>query len=335
MRQAALAGLAIMPGSDVSAYIDTQARQAQGQNRVIAITLIGQRGEDGAAPKLLAFAAESDPQIRSAALNALVEVAVGTDVPVLANLVADAQDASVRTKGIAALKAALAKAEDKDAAADAIATRMRTADAEAKVTLLTSLSTLGGSRALTMVTESADTTDEALRDAAVRTLCAWPDYEATTVLLDIAADDETSLTHHVLAIRGALRLIASADSSVATDQTQLCLRALDVARRDAEKQQVIATLGTLTNQAAADCLLKLAAEGTLRNEAALAAVQCATNMMRSDRQAAIAVAQKIRDMDISDTINQQTDMIISGRGGRGMRGSRTMMRGTRRGVSTN
>ena len=327
VQQAALAGLAIMPGADVSAYIDTQARQAQGQDRVTAITLIGQRGEDGAADKLLGYAEETDSDIQGAAFDALAMVAADVDVQALADLVTEVKSSSVRAKATAALKAALAEAEDKDAAAETIAARMETADPEAKVALLTSLSSLGGAEALGVVVGMTRSSDETLRDAAIRTLCAWPDYEAAPLLLDIAADDQTSLTHHVLAIRGGLRLISSADPTVVSDQTELCMRALKVARRDAEKQQVVAALGTLGSQAAADCLVELASEGTLRNEAALAAIQCASGMMRSNRQAAMAVAQKIRDMDISETINTQADSLISGRGGRGMGMGMGMMRG--------
>jgi len=100
----------------------------------------------------------------------------------------------------------------------------------------------------------------------------------------------------------------------------LCLRALDQARRDDERRQAVSTLGSLPSQEAADRLLELAKDENLKTEAGLAAIECATGMLRIDRQAARDLAQKIRDMNISDAVNQRADAVISGRGMRGFRG---------------
>jgi NAD-dependent DNA ligase len=53
---------------------------------------------------------------------------------------------------------------------------------------------------------------------------------------------------------------------------------------------------------------------TMKTEAALATVDLAGRMMATDRQAARTLAQKIRDMNISEEVNRQTDAVISGRG---------------------
>ncbi len=322
MERAAIAGLAAVPGADVERYINAQAASGDIETRVVAINLLGQRRAAGAAEKLLGYAAEADDDIRTASFEALTEVADSVDVAVLADLVAKTENSAVRAKGVAALKAVLAQAEDKAGTTRAITGRMGSAGAEGRIALLTSLNALGGPSALAAVREAAGSSDEALRDAAIRTLSNWPDYEAAGILLDIAAKPQTSLTHYVLATRGALRLISAADAVPADERTSLCLRALEQARRDEEKRQVIAALGTLPSQKAADRLLELAKDENLKSEAVLAAVECAGNMLMTDRQAARAVAQKVRDMNISDEVNRRADAVISGRGMRGFRGSR-------------
>lgn len=320
VQRAAAAGLATMPGPDVARYLDAQADSGATGVRTVAIGLIGQRREAGAAERLLRYAAEEDNNITVAAFDAMAQVADSVDVAALADLVAKVNNDSVRNRGVAALRAVLARADDKDAAANAVIRRMESTEGETKIALLTSLSAVGGTSALDVVRQVIASADEALRNASIRTLSNWPDYEAAPVLLDIAAHNQTSLTQHVLAIRGALRLIGAGDSIPADERTTLCLRALDQAQRDEERRQAISTLGSLPSEKAGNRLLELANDENFRNEAGLAAVECAAGLSMTDRQTSRDLAQKVRDMNISDEINQRADAVIAGRGMRGLRG---------------
>jgi hypothetical protein len=179
--------------------------------------------------------------------------------------------------------------------------------------MLSTLNALGGPVALKTVTDAAKSSDEALRDAGIRTLSAWPDYEAAEVLLDIASNPETTLTHHVLAIRGAIRLIKDSDSAPVNDRTALCFKAFEQARRDEEKKLAISAMGSIPNEEVARKLLELTKDLNLKAEAGLGAVELAGTMLRMNRQAARDLAQKIRDLNISDEINRRADRIISGR----------------------
>jgi hypothetical protein len=155
-----------------------------------------------------------------------------------------------------------------------------------------------------------------VREAGIRTLSDWPDYEAAEILLGIASKSETALTHHVLATRGAVRLIRESDSAPLNDRTKLCFFAFEQARRDEEKKQAISAMGSLPNEKVAGRLLELARDANLKTEAGLGAVELATNMLRTNRQAGRDLAQKIRDLNISDEINRRADRIIKGRGRR-------------------
>jgi HEAT repeat protein len=212
------------------------------------------------------------------------------------------------------LRAALAVAKDKDATAAVVVGRMKTADAETRIAMLTCLDALGGTAALAAVCDAAQSPDEALRETGIRTLGNWPDFEAAETLAVIASKTDTSLTHYVLAVRGALRLIGASQSAPLEDRITLCLAVLDRARRDDERKQAIAVLGTLPGQKAIDRLSDLVKNETLKTEAAMALVDLAGRMAATDREAARSLAQKIRDMNISDEINRRADGVISGRG---------------------
>lgn len=313
-QRAAREGLALVAGPRVDEILADHAASGDASRRAVAIGVLGKRHMPGTAQTLLGYAADDNADISRAAFVALVDVADEADVQTLADLVAKAKSGPVRDSGVTALRAALANAKDKDAAATAVIDRMKTADAQAKVAMLTSLDALGGLTALAAVCDAAQSPDEALCEAGIRTLGNWPDFEAAETLISIASKPSTSLTHYVLATRGALKLIGASESAPMDQRVTLCLAALDNARRDDEKRQAVATLGALPCQKAIDRLMDLVKDGALKNEAALASLDLAGRMLMTDRQAARSLAQKIRDMNISDEINRRADAVLSGRG---------------------
>ena len=236
--------------------------------------------------------------------------------------------------------------DDKDEAAEVVIDQLNKSSGQVKTSLLTTMNALGTSKALAIVTEATKSSDQAYKDAAVRTLCDWPNYEATKPLLEIASNSDSSLTHHVLAIRAILRLVDESNTVPVEDKATLCLATYDVARRNEEKGQIISAMGALPTPEVSEKLLEIAQGNTLKTEAAMAAVQLAGSMLRTNAQDAQALAQKILDMNVSETINVQAQAVISGRsfrgrgfggmnfGGRGNRsagGGRTRTRtGTRR-----
>ncbi len=311
-QRAAREGLALMAGPRVEEIIGDQAASGDVKARVVAIGLLGKRRSPGAAEALLAYAADENEDISSAALKALVDVADLIDPAMLAELIAKTGP-GVRSSAGAAMRAVLAKAPDKAAASKAVIDRVKLTHNEAELTLLMSLDAAGGPEALTVVTQAAQSSDEAKQEAGIRTLSNWPDFEAANVLLDIASDPDTSLTHYVLAMRGALRLIVTIDSAPLDERVALAFRAFDAARRDDEKRQAIAAMGSLPSPKVAERLLSLAKEDSFKAEAGLAAVEMAGSMLRSDRDAARDLAQKVRDLNISDDINNRAEAVMRGR----------------------
>jgi len=314
-QKAARRALALMVGPRVEDLIAAQAASGETEARVVAIGLLSKRRMPGATETLLGYAADGNDEVRSASFKALVDVADLVDVGTLAELVVKTKSGSVRRSGVTALKAVFAKAQDKDGAAEVVAGQMGASDtdANAKMALLTCLDALGGNVALKIVVDAARSSNEALRDAGIRTLSNWPDFDAAENLLRIASKSTTSLTHYVLATRGALRLIGASNSAPMDERATLCFYAFDHARRDTEKKQAIAAMGSLPGKKVADRLLELVKDESVKVEAGLAAVELASKTLRSDRQAARDFAQEIRDLNISDEVNRRADAIIRGR----------------------
>ena len=346
VQRAAQSGLAVMSSPQADTLVKAKAASGDAKARVVAIGLLGQRRSEGTAKLLLAYAADGDETVSAAAFQAMVNVADAIDMAALTDLLVKAKSDKVRTAGVAALKAVLAKAQDKEAAGKIIIDQMNKAQGPTKLALLNSLTSVGGATALQAVTDAAKSSDEAVRDAGIRTLSDWPDYEAVPTLVDIALNAQTSLTHHVVAVRGALRLIAPqqqgmgrgmgrgmgqpggqrmgrgmgqpADTAQVDGRAALVVKILDQARRVEEKQLAVTALGTLPCERSVNRLLELVKDESLKAEAGLAAVTLAGTMARTDRQTAQDLAKKILDMNLSPDINTRANAVINGRGGRGM-----------------
>jgi len=312
-KKAAYSGLSVMIGPGVEEIIKARAASGDINSRVVAIGLLGERRTAGALENLLDYAADDNSDISAAAFKALPAVAGSDDIPTLADLMAKSESGRARQNAVVALKAVLAKTTDKDVAGQIMIDKMKASGKEIRLSMLTTLNALGGSTALKTVADAAQSSDEAMREAGIRTLSDWPDYEAAEILLGIASKSETALTHHVLATRGAIRLIRESESAPLNDRTKLCFYAFEQARRDEEKKQAISAMGTLPNEKVAGRLLELAKDANLKTEAGLGAVELSNNMLRTNRQAARDLAQKIRDLNISDEINRRADRVIKGR----------------------
>lgn len=309
-QKAAREGLARMAGPLVDEALLTCAASGKPENRAVAIGLLGERQVSGIAEKLVAYAAEEDEKVSAAALKALGDVASANDVASLAGLLAGAKSVEARKSGEAALKSALGKAADKEAAAKLVVEKLNGAQPEGKLALIRTLSGAGSATALKAATEAAQATDDTVREAGIRTLSNWPNFEAGAPLLEVASKADLPMPQYVLAMAGAIRLVKESKSAPLDKRTELCLAVLDKARRPDEKKMAIAALGSLPGPQASDRLLKLVQEPEFKVEAGLAAMELAGNMWRTDKNAAKKLAEDIRKLDISPEVNNSADQLL-------------------------
>ena len=313
VQKAAREGLALMVGPNVEDVILAQAGRGEAALRAEAIQALGARTMTSSTPQLLEHAAGDNTTVARSACKALASVAGEGDLNALCVLVVEASDRGVRNEGANALKAVLARAQSRDDAVQTVLDQIEKAGTDGSIALLKTLSTVGGDKALDSVTKAAVSNNAAWQDAGIRTLSDWPDYAAAEPLVAIASRESLSMVHHVVALRGALRLIQTQNAVPVDTRADLCLKALGQTRRVEEKKQAITVLGTLPVKPAIDKLLELVKDQSVRNEAGLAAVELAGRLRSQDRRASRALAQKIRDMDISAAVNRGADRAIQGR----------------------
>ncbi len=306
-------GLITLSGKGVQEVIVDQAASGDQAARIVAIAALGERRMPGTRPLLLSHASDSNLKISAAALQALTAVAGPGDVGTLADLAVKAKNKTVRGAALKTLKSVLLQGNDSSQAADTLIGRMNRASGDVKLSLLNLLSDVGGSQALQATLKAAKSSDESVSDAGIRTLSDWPQFAAVEPLLALAGDADKSVVHHVLMVRGILRLAKAEESVNTQDRLSACLTAMAVARRGNEKKLAVSTLGSIPSRAAAAKLLDFAGNSAYKNEAALALIQMADVLSKSNRSDARALAQKILELNISEEINGRAKRILSGR----------------------
>jgi HEAT repeat protein len=306
-------GLITLGGKGVQEVIVVQAASGDQAARIVAIDALGERRMPGTRPLLLSHASDSNPKVSAAAIQALTTVAGPDDVGTLADLAVKAKDKTVRGAALKTLKSVLLQGKDSAQAADTLIGRMDRVSGDVKLSLLGLLSDVGGRKALQATLKAAKSSNESVSDAGIRTLSDWPQFEAVEPLLALAGDADKSVVHHVLMVRGVLRLAKADETASAEDRLSACTQAMGVARRINEKKMAVSTLGNIPSQAAAAKLLGFAKVSEYKNQAALALVQMADALTKSNRSDARVLAQKIIDLNISEEINGRANRILSGR----------------------
>jgi HEAT repeat protein len=305
-QKAAAAALAGIPDPAAGAAIVKLADQGEPKSRVVAMNALARRNDQAALPRLLQYAGESDPEVSAAACSALAKLGTDNELEGLIRLVL-----AGKTPGAAAaLQAVATRAHDKSAAAQKLIALTQTTAPQQLAPLFDILVLLGGKEALAAISISAGSSNEEVKDAAIRALANWPDFPATQPLLVIAADPHATRVHNVLAVQAVARLVKSSDKEPAPVRLKAALAAMNLAARDEEKKLVLSALASVPDSKAGEALKPFLGVPKYQQEAGLAAVTLAEALRKTDKPAAKDLAQAVKNAAISEEITRRADAIL-------------------------
>src|SRR5262249_33869257 len=153
-----------------------------------------------------------------------------------------------------ALHAVANRSADKSAATRKLVAETKMAEPQQLPQLFDVLAMLGGNEALTAVSSYTSSSNEAVKDAAIRALANWPDFAATQPLLAIAADPNASRVHSVLAIQGVVRLVKGSEREPSAARVDAAQAALKACMRDQDKKLVVSAFAAVPSAKAADAI---------------------------------------------------------------------------------
>jgi HEAT repeat protein len=293
--QAAAGVLSWVGGAEFASVVAAALPQASPAGKAILLDLLAARQATAQAPAAIAALTDAEAPVRRAALKTLEGIAGAAQVPaVLEFAIKTTEDAERK----AAQKVLAAVCRRDPATAAPVVAALKTAQGDARVTLLDTAAKIGGAEALAIVVADANSADAALHTAATKSLADWPDASAAAPLLALATATPDAKAR-VLALRGYVRVTGlPADRAPAATAAMLG-KAWEIAGNADERRLVLSGLAAVRDDTALALIVAALDLEDIREEAAAAAVGVCCPRNDNDpglvTPAAYAAMVKVRD----------------------------------------
>ncbi len=291
--QAALEGLAGIPGREADAAVLSLVKSSKAERRITGIDLVGRRRMASAVPALLTAAADADAKVRSSALQRLGRLGTPAEVPALIKLLSRSTDQPDLDGQAEALSSICTGAGAPASATSQIIAALSGASSSQKRALLGVLAAVGGEKALGSVRAALKDSNAEVRDAAVRALSDWPDAAAAPDLIQIARSPAGSHQRD-LAFRGFVRLTRES-SAPAAEKLKSLTEASALMASPQDKMLVLAGLGDIPSVESLRLVTPHLADPAVADEAGAAAVKIAEKLdAKNSAEIATALNQVIK-----------------------------------------
>lgn len=259
--------LARIPGDKATAAIAGAMQKAQPGIAAALLEVLGDRNAEAHTGAIFAAAGAQDEAVRVAAVNALKQLVDDESLPDLVGLLVDASTENVRRAAEKAVAVTCRRIGDPKRYLEPITDRMEKAPPAARAALLRVLGILGGDAALEPVAAAVDSTEDDVRETAVRVLSAWEDGAAMTPLWGVI-EKPGSEKEGILALRGYIELAGRLEP--AAKAVDALSRAMNKAARTEEKKMVLGQLASRGSGAALDMAAEYLDTEGIASEATLA-----------------------------------------------------------------
>lgn len=273
--EAALLSLQQLKGDAPNEAILAAARTSPAEARTGLLGVLVARRTTGAVPFLIEQAADPDARIASAALKGIGKLATPDRLPQLVDMLAALARPELEKDLCAAIVQLSRKIEDPNARSQSILAGYRKASATSvRAAMLRAMADTAGTEALEVALAAMADPDKTVAEAATRAVANWSDPAAAPSLL-ARAQASTEPTAKILLLRGAIRLLARAETRPANAVIADYADALKIATRSEEKQMVISGLSSYPVAGSLAFLAPLLEDPELRADVAPAIVRIA------------------------------------------------------------
>ncbi len=278
--QAAVDGLAGIPGQEADAAVLKVVNSPRADRRVTGIELVDRRRMVAAVSALLTAAADADAKVRSSAYQRLGKLGAPAEVPALITMLLRSTDAQDLNGLAEALSGICTRAGAPASATEQIIGGLSGAQPAQQAALLGVLGAVGGEKALVCVRGALNDSNSEVRDAAGRSLADWPDSAAAPDLLQIVRT-ATNSNQRDLAFRGYVRL-ARESGATAAEKLNILTEAATLTTSPPEKLLVLAGLGDILSVESLRLVTPHLSDPAVADEAGAAAVKIAEKLDAKD-----------------------------------------------------
>ncbi|MBN2410713.1 DUF1080 domain-containing protein [candidate division KSB1 bacterium] len=261
--------LLLLSNDSVIPVIQQRLPELSPDAKIVLLDILKERDVRDSVPLLLTQL-DSEEKVRTAALEALAPLAGEDELPRLIDIYLKANGAEKR----AAKKVVVAIVRNSDnnrSTVERLREKYNSASVEAKAELLDIFKSIGGNPLRQVVL--IETTNEQLKDPAIRALTDWPDEGALNDLVHLAKTTKDTMVQ-ILAIRGGMRLLR--ENVIGEPRAvSFCRQFMEAAVRPEEKKLILSQLANIKTPQALKYTVSFLNDTDLNFDASLAAVKIA------------------------------------------------------------
>jgi HEAT repeat protein len=303
-RNAARESLLLLNRGPVSAKMLAALKSLPPPAKAEVIRALAGREDRSTVPALMDVAETGSEVERTAAFQALGQLAGSAEIPRLMEIIKEAHTDDARSGAADALNSIFQRAQP-NATFDltAFVSAVRSGSPDIRLALLPICSAVAQPPVRDALRAAASDADPNIRDAGIHALCDTKDPALLPDLIKLAQDTNQP-TVRVLAIRGCVRLTTQEESVQLPDASKLeTLSALlQTPLNTQEKQMVLSGLGAVADLKALDIAQGMLDDSSVHAEAENAIIQIASRISKPHPNKARAALRKI----VQETANPDT-----------------------------
>jgi HEAT repeat protein len=271
VREAARNSLYRLPGRDTDRVIVEALRDAAPVAKAELARAIGERGISAAGTALIQLLQEPNESIRRDGLRSLRDVGGESEVGALVGFICQDLAEAEKTEAERALAAILRRSSGRGLPG-VLSGYRETSSSAARQSLLAVMGSVGSGDALPTLKRALRDEDPGVRRSAILALGEWPDETPLPDLLAVASETSEA-SHHVLAVRSFLKLLALPSQRASARSVEMIADALKIGRETEVRKSVLGALPRFVCREALDLALKAAEDASLKAEAEQAVVR--------------------------------------------------------------
>jgi HEAT repeat protein len=310
-QKAARDSLYRLRGPNVDKVILEAIPKAEAKTKVELISSVGQRNITAGVDALLETAKDLDRKVRTESLRTLKVVAGPEHLPALVELLINAKSSTDRTEAQKTIAVVAHRIEEKNQqAASVLAALSSVKETAALCSLLNVLGRIGDNSALPVLTAALKDENVEVQTAAIRALADWPTSEPVAEMLKVA-ESSGNKVHHILALRGFVRLLGLASDRPADRTIELYKKAMSLAPDTGEKKKVLSGLANTKSLAAMQMAAGYLNDKVLAVEAGAAVVNIAGGIYADYPEQAKNMLDQIIKTTKSDSLREQAQELLN------------------------
>ena len=279
--------------------------------KVELIKSAGERNIVTGVEVLLKTARDEDAKVRRESFKVLKTIAGPKYLPALVELLVGVKSSADRREAEKTVTVVAHKISDKNRQAEAVLAKLPSVKEEgSRCSLLRVLGKIGDDSALAVLRAGLKDKIAAVKDACIRALAEWPTAEPTADLLKVVQATDNKV-HHVLALRGYVRLIGLDNSRPAEETIGMYRQAMELASNVSEKKMVLSGLATIKTLAALAMASAYLEDKALQQEAEVAVVKIAEATGGSYPAESKAALQKIIQVSKNEFLRKKAQEVKS------------------------